>query len=110
MIAQKYKISREKTKDFFSKFSYFFTPGFQWFVQRNNTHLSCGVVVGKKKYPLATRRNALKRFVFDVFREKIPTKTKIDIILLVQKPVPKAQQYDSILQGIDRIRATLSKK
>lgn len=63
------------------------------------------VVVGAKVAPLATRRNAIKRAVYNALRTRLRTIAVADYLVIVQKPAYQKQELDGMINELTTLPA-----
>ncbi len=63
------------------------------FLPAGAEHPRVGVVIGLRVHKLASRRNVIKRFIYDALAGYVRSGAKFDLILIVQPPARDADKH-----------------
>lgn len=108
MLAKAHRLHRENTKDFFSQYFSFSTPGIRWFAKQNTNACRFVCIVGKKHFRTAVARNAQKRELTQSVSKIFSLQEQVDLIALPTQKIQKEKLYESVRSCRDLLYSRLS--
>ncbi len=106
MLKKKERLTKKEFDRFFSMGKKFHTPTLQMIYTPHST-LHVAVVVSKKVYKTAVKRNKLRRQIYDMVRRHYRNHPTTGVFIIITKPkiseLPREEIQEELLQMIEKI-------